>query len=672
MRALGGAIGMSASTMPFLAGQRRGPATGRAFRRLAVVLCAAFSLALATPAAFAAGGDPLDDEDLTELSLEELMNLEVTIASRSSEKLSEVPGAVYVITGDELRRSGHSSIPEALRMVPGFHVSHWTTGAWDVTSRGFGPGLSLTSLAYLNQLLVMIDGVVVYTPLFAGVWWPLQDVDLADVDRIEIIRGPGGILWGSNAVHGVVHIITRRAADTQGLRVSLRESSDDRHGSFRYGGKLGEAGHYRAWLKGADYDTLSNPFGDWDYDWKLLSGGVRAAWRAWNRDFSMWTKAWDGHFEDAGFDLTLLVPIQVTNEKRGLEVYGSMANPASGSRWQAWFATDQQDLDTLVDIGIDVFDLEYQRSLQLEENETLSLGAGWRWVHSRLFGDDPLYLQFDPEESTQNTFRLYGLDHIGFPDIDSSLTLGATIEHNDFTQFEVQPTARMTWMPLEELMFWGGISRAVRTPSLEERHLTPTSFFIGSEDFHSEILWAYEVGARALPVSWLAADLALYFNDYDQLHFADFDPSTLQYQLTNEAEGTAYGLELALDLRLTDYWSMRSAYTFHKGEYESKNGQALRTDDYTPEHNINLRSYLDLGNHWELDLGFYVVENLGPGFKMAEYFRADARLGWRPRKDLDFSIGVQNATKDTHSELDEFDQIRRTVYASLSWSPGSE
>lgn len=648
-----------------------GSATRRVSKRCALACAATLVLGHAASAGSGGFGDPTEDEDLTELSLEELMDLEVTIASRSSQKLSEVPGAVYVITGDELRRSGHSSIPEALRMVPGFHVSHWFTGAWDVTSRGFGPGLSLTSLAYLNQLLVMIDGLVVYTPLFAGVWWPIQDIDLAEVDRIEIIRGPGGILWGSNAVHGVVHIITKKAADTQGLRVTLREGTDDRHGGVRYGGTLGESGHYRAWIKGADYDSLSNPFNDWDYDWKILKGGFRADWRAWKRDFSVWTRAWDGDFEDAGFDLNLFVPIQVTNEKRGVQLLGSMANPESRSRWQAWFATDQQDLDTLVDIGIDVLDVEYQRSFELGENETLSVGTGWRWVHSRLFGDDPAYLMFDPEESRQNTFRAYALDRIAFPAIDATLTFGATVEHNDFTQFEVQPTGRMTWMPSEDLMFWGSISRAVRTPSLEERHLSQTSFFIGSEDFHSEILWAYELGTRTQPVSWLAADLAVYFNDYDQLHFADFDAGTLQYQLTNDAEGKAYGLELALDLRLTESWSVRSAYTLHKGEYETRAGQELRTDNYSPEHNINLRSYLDLGNDWELDLGFYVVEDLGPGFKTAEYFRGDARLGWQPREDLALFLGIQNATKDTHSELDEFDQIRRTVYAGVSWSPGT-
>jgi iron complex outermembrane receptor protein len=197
---------------------RKHDATARR-RKEPAALAAALLLALPLSAPALAAARDGEEDDLSSLSLEELLDIEVTIASKSKQKLSDVPAAVYVITGEEIRRSGHSSLPEVLRMVPGFYVSHWTTGAWDVTSRGFGPGTSVTNGAFLNQLLVLIDGVVVYSPLFAGTWWPLQDLDLGDVDRIEIVRGPGGILWGSNAVHGVVHIITKHSSDTQGFKL---------------------------------------------------------------------------------------------------------------------------------------------------------------------------------------------------------------------------------------------------------------------------------------------------------------------------------------------------------------------------------------------------------------------------------------------------------------------
>ena len=193
---------------------------------------------LAAPLPPTPPGDPTppsDDVDLTEFSLEELMDLEVTVATRTASPLSETPAAVYVLTGDEIRRSGHTSVPEALRMVPGFYVSRWTTGAWDVTSRGFGNGLSLINQAYLNQLLVMIDGVVVYSPQFAGVWWPIQDVLMEDIDRIEVVRGPAGALWGTNGVHGVVHIITKHGSDTVGWQVNARTQKDHSLASARYG-----------------------------------------------------------------------------------------------------------------------------------------------------------------------------------------------------------------------------------------------------------------------------------------------------------------------------------------------------------------------------------------------------------------------------------------------------
>ena len=220
------------------------------------------------------------------------MGIEVTIAAKTAQALSDVPAAVYVLTGDEIRRSGHSSVQEALRMVPGFYVSHWTTEKWDVTSRGFGPGSSLTSLAFLNQLLIIIDGVVVYSPVFAGTWWALQDIDLADVDRIEIIRGPGGILWGANAVHGVVHVITKSSADTLGLRLTGRGATDDRHASGRFGGSFGENGTYRTWVKAAGFDTLHNSFSPdgithFNQNWDMNSAGFRADWAKDGKDYTV-------------------------------------------------------------------------------------------------------------------------------------------------------------------------------------------------------------------------------------------------------------------------------------------------------------------------------------------------------------------------------------------------
>lgn len=635
-------------------------------------LCALLGGAPTAQGASAPAGDPdtPDRQSLKELSIEELMQLDVTIASRSEEDQSHVPGAVYVLTGDEIRRAGHSSVPEALRMVPGFYVSHWTTAAWDVTARGFSPGLSLTSSAFLNQLVVMIDGVVAYSPLFAGTWWHLYDIDLNDVERIEIMRGPGGSLWGTNATHGVVNVITKSTDDTRGPRVSLRNATDDRHVGVRYGGKLGDKGNYRVWAKGAWYDTLQDSQLDFDNSWDSESTGFRADWEAGGRQFTLSSRLYKFANHAFGFDVVGGLTIPVIDEKKGYQIYGSMANP-DGSVLQAWFTSEQQAQPTFIDTSIHQFDLEYHREFALSNASRLTLGTGYRRIQSDLTGDDPTFADFDPHNFTQDTFRGYALDRIALPDWNSELTLGLTLEHNDFTQFELQPTARMTWTPTADMTLWSAISRAVRTPSLEERTLSSGSFFVGSDQFRSEELTAYELGARKLLSPSASVDLALFFNDYDHLHFQE-DNGLGQFLLTNDARGKAYGAELAVDVKPSARWTLRSAYSFVRGEYENvASGNDLSTDEYYPQHQFNLRSYYDLGEDWELDSAVYVVEKMGAAFDIAEYVRVDLRLGWRPYAGVECFVGVQDVNDATHSEFSDTDLVRRAIIVGLNWAPGA-
>jgi iron complex outermembrane receptor protein len=610
-----------------------------------------------------------DNFDLTELSLEELMDIEVTIATRSEEPLSSVPAAVYVLTGDEIRRAGHSSIPEALRMVPGMHVSRWTPGDWDVTARGFGTGLAFTNSAYLNQLLVMIDGVIVYSPLFAGMFWTLQDVLIEDVERIEVVRGPGGILWGSNAVHGVVHIITKSAAETEGVQITARGGTDDRYGSVRYGGKIGESGDFRVWFKGAEYDNLYNPYGGFDYGWELASAGGRFDWSDDGRKYSFWARVYKGSFNELGYDLITYDPIQVLDRRDGAQLYASTTDEESGARWQAWYTNDEQDLPTLGDIHIDVYDLEYQRPVEISETHRINVGAGYRRTQSRLYGDDPFWYDFSPNKVNQDTWRIFAVDTIALDDIDSTLTIGLAGEHNDFTDFEFQPTMRYAWYPKPGLTVWGGVSRAVRTPSLEERTLTEDSAYAGDPNFRSETLVAYELGVRILPRDWVSADLAVFFNDYDHLHFADSNATPLPYYyLTNGAKGESYGAELALDFQISEDWKVRSSYTYEHGSFEGNDGTQLSTGKYSPSHIFNARSYYNLTPTWEFDTGFYMVEGLGAGLQGADYTRFDARIGWRPEGDFEFYVGVQDAFNRHRSELDEYDNLSRAYFLGVTFS----
>jgi iron complex outermembrane receptor protein len=645
---------------------RKHDATARRRKEPAALAAAALLLALPLSAPALAAASDGEEDDLSSLSLEELLDIEVTIASRSKQKLSDVPAAVYVITGEEIRRSGHSSLPEVLRMVPGFYVSHWTTGAWDVTSRGFGPGTSITNGAYLNQLLVLIDGVVVYSPLFAGTWWPLQDLDLGDVDRIEIVRGPGGILWGSNAVHGVVHIITKRSDETQGVKLYARGATDDDHASARYGGKIGETGTYRAYVKWADYDTLDNPFLGFSQDWNLNSGGLRADWAASDKQFTVWSRGYFGDFDGIGFDPTPMTEIGATADKQGFQLFGSMFDPEADSTWQAWISTDRQDIPTVVDQAIDQFDFEYHREVDAAASRLL-FGGGYRMIHSDLEGLDPTFMTFDPETQTNNIFRLFAVDTLDVTD-EVEVVAGVTLEHNTFTEWEVQPTLRASWRPTERFMTWASVSRAVRTPSLEEESLAPGSVVAGSTGFLPEVLWAYELGARAMVSQSVWTDLALFVNDYDHLHNVGTDPSTLQPTFDNEAEGSALGGELAVDVQATESWKIRSAFTLINGDYEV-DGVDTGTEDQHPEQQLNVRSYLDLPYDLELDAAIYVVDDLGGAQEIAEYTRIDVRLGWKPSDELELFCGCQNLNQDTHSEFDEFDNTRRSVFFGVDWRP---
>jgi iron complex outermembrane receptor protein len=617
------------------------------------------------------GGFEAVEDELTELSLEELMNIQVTIASRTAQELSQVPGAVYVITGDELRRSGHTSIQEALRMTPGFYVSNWTSAQWDVTSRGFGTGLGLTSLGYLNQLLVLVDGVVVYSPLFAGTWWGIQDVDIDDIERIEIMRGPGGILWGSNAIHGVVHVITKDTKDTLGARISVRAGTDEWYASGRYGDRFGDTGSYRFFYRYQDRDGNANEYGGFPQDWYLRTAGARFDWGE-ERKNTVWVRGYEGRFENDGFDfLTLFVPVPVTDEKDGFQVFGSSTSPDGLGTFTAWISQDNQDLPTELQAEILSYDLEYKRAIPLSETSKLTAGAGVRQMRSDLSGYDPFWIMFAPEHETQTNFRAFVVHEWAASSV-FDVTIGAQVEHNEFTDFEVQPTARVLWHPSEDFSMWSALTRSARTPSLEEVSLDANSYYIGDPNFDSEKATTFEVGARKLIGKTALVDLALFYNEYDDLHHQEFDGFG-QFNLSNEAEGESYGLELAIDVRPHERLSLRSAYTYLMGDFDSKiDGTELPTDDYHPEHMFNLRSYYDVCEDVEFDTGLYVYDGFTNGFETAARWRFDMRLGWRAEDDLELFVGAQQINADRQSEFDEFDLRRRQFYFGMRLAPLGE
>ena len=619
-------------------------------------------------------GETEEDEDFGLMSLEQLMDIEVTVASKKATKLGDIPAAVYVVTGDEIRRVGATSIPEALRLIPGFYVSHWTTSAYDVTARGFGNGTALSSQAFQNQLLVMIDGVSVYSPLFPGTWWALQDLDLKDVDRIEVIRGPGGIVWGSNSLNGIVNVITKKATDTEGVRISTSHANDERHSSISATILLGENASVRTWVKNTKWDTNHNPVLGFDQSYSITTAGARADWISDSGlEYNLWFRAYNAALNQNGFDLTFFVDIPVHTDKEGGQISLSITDPENDSRVVMWYSKDVQDFPTTFELDIETYDIEYQKERDLSENQHLTFGIGYRQIQSDVFGDDIFFFDLDPVRFEQGNFRAFVLDTIDFPDSHMQLTIGVQVEKNEFTNFEVQPSIRGTWKPTEQSTIWAAISRAVRTPSLEERFLTPNSLFIGDPNYRAEELTAYEMGARVEIAERVAVDLATYYNDYHNLNYQEDVGIFGQRQNSNRGGGYAYGAELGLDVRINDRWSMRSAYTYINerlvADLPGGGTTRINSSEYHPESNFNLRSYYTINSQWELDMAVYAVGGFGEVYDGAAYTRGDVRLGYRPSDQFEFSVGIQNWNNSLHSEFSQFSQIRRSVFFSMDWTP---
>jgi len=625
-----------------------------------------------------------DDVGLFDLTLEQLMDVEVSVAARHGERLRDVPAAVYVLTGDEIRRAGHTSIQEALRMVPGFHVAHWKSAGWDVTARGFTGSLSSINESFANQLLLIIDGVSVYSPAEAGIWWPLYDVPIDDIDRIEIIRGPAGTLWGTNAMNGVVNVITKHPKDTQGGQITGTAGEMELRGHVHQGGKLGENGWYRAFVSYGNHQPLPNSDGHrFQEDWRIASAGVRADWDLGARGRTrLFTTIYTSEFGEQPVDAGILGLAEFDDTpKNGGMLLGSweFGEPSDVQRVQGWYSADWQKQLNL-DMDVQNVDLEYTRHTQLSEENALTWGLGYRLAQTNLESDKG-FNDFDPEFRRTHGGRLFLQDELAIPSLDSKATVGAQLEVETLGGLTVQPNLRWMWNATEQTSIWAGISRAVRTPSREEvdllgyddPNLPPT--FIGNKDFRNEKVLAHEIGIRTNVTEKVQVDVTAFYNKYDDLQTFEFDPNGL-VTYGNNAHAVAYGAELALDLDLTESWRVRSSYTYFDMDFET-NGNAAGgsiddKDGLVPQNHASIRSYYDLGESWELDTGLYWSDWL-PFWDNPAIFRVDARLGWKPSSHVEFSLGVQDAQDTQHPETGENfttfgGEVHRNIYASLRLS----
>lgn len=619
-----------------------------------------------------AGPGIAQEPDLRDLSLEDLMDIEVTVASRHGEKLLDVPAAVYVLTGDELRRQGVTSVQEALRMVPGFHVARWRTQGWDVASRGFTGGLSELNQSFMNQLLLMVDGVSLYSPVMAGIWWPLLDIPIADIERIEIIRGPAGTLWGTNAMNGVVNVITKHARDTQGTLLDATVRTDMGSGDLHYGGKLGESSWFRAWMSSTYQAGMR---GDRDGDWTMNSVGWRSDWDVDERSRARIL----GTFYVGEFGPTYEEEDDQPKLGGFLSALYETGDGDDLQRLQASFWLDHQTLpdNFTSDFKQDVqtLDLEWTRRQSIGDGDSLSLGLGGRVVQADL-GSENGYIDFDPEFQRIWSVRAFGQGEFAFESLDSKLVAGLQVEESDIDDLQLQPNVRWLWHAAEETSVWASVARAVRTPSIEERDIVQrfdpgdVPFFVGNPNFQDETLLAYELGVRTSLTEHVTVDLTAFYNDYDNLQTFEEPPGEI-LTYGNEGRANARGIEAAIDFDLTERWRIRSSYTYFLMDFEASETSLEvdsidARDDLIPENHASLRSYYDLGDKWELDGAIYYVDHLAY-FDVGSYVRVDARLGWTPFEGTQLSIGGTNLTDPEHPEAGP-PEVERAIYISLRTS----
>ncbi len=631
-----------------------------------------------------------DAENLGDLSVEQLLNLTVTSPSRREEKISQAAAAITVLTQEDIRRSGATSIPEALRLVPGLDVARVDSHTWAISSRGFND-------VFANKLLVLIDGRTVYTPLFSGVFWDVQDTMLEDIDRIEVIRGPGATQWGANAVNGVINIITKKAADTQGLLVTAGGGSfEHAFTGARFGGQLGDQIHYRVYGKWFDRGDSAPVSGSRaDDDWDAARGGFRIDWNAPAGNLlTLQGDIYKAYEDELYRRLMPESPFSLRNEFHedrvsGGNILGRWTHDFSdGSEFvfQTYFDRTHRD-SSIVGDNLNTFDIDAQHRFSIGSRQTIIAGAGFR-----LLADDlrsTFDLGFDPGQRTTHLYSAFLQDEITLAPKQLVLTLGSKLEHNDYTGFELQPSARLLWTPTEKQSAWISISRAVRTPSRAEEDITlrqqpvyprgalfrglppfvqPSPAAVteveGNNDFDSEKLIAYEAGYRCEIRDWLSLDTALFYNQYDDLRSVEpqnpvFDlggfPPHVALRASNDLKGENYGGEIAASAQVTPQWRLNAGYSLLFSKLHRKDGGTDTTTELfmegsSPQNQFFLRSSLDLPHGFEFDGTLRYVDSLSAG-SVPGYLTLDLRLGWHVTRNLELSVVGQNLLDWRHREF---------------------
>ncbi|WP_207506415.1 TonB-dependent receptor plug domain-containing protein [Telluribacter humicola] len=592
------------------------------------------------------------------------MNIEVSLVSRTPQKLSQAASAVQVITGEAIRRSGATNLPEALRLVTNLQVAQLNSSGWIISSRGF-------NTIFANKLLVMIDGRSVYTPFFGGVLWELQNVLLEDIEKIEVVSGPGGTLWGANAVNGVINIITKSAAGTQGLYASASVGTfvKDNVG-LRYGGKIGDKLTYRVYGQRFDRDYTFMPDGTANSDaWNMTQGGFRADWNASATDNYTLQGDWHGGIRKTAGENSNF------NGQNILGRWQHAFSQTSDLSLQLYF--DRYYRDDVPSAGSDelkTYDIDFQHRFALGTKQTILWGGGYR------LASDDAYFRSDavgilPRFKKLPLYTAFIQDEIKLGS-QTRLTLGTKLQHNVYSGWEIQPSVRLAWIR-ESSTLWGAVSRAARTPTrLDVDYFLPAypvpgdkPSVAGGPNFDSEKLLAHEVGYRIQPTTLSSLSLAGFYNIYRNVYSVEALPGTLTYQIQNGSEGESWGIEFAGNYQLLPQWRLRGGYTYFMKELRAKPGHnfdpAYLGND--AKNQVLLQSILDLSNNWQLDVVSRYLDYLPQTIattRVPAYFTFDTRLAYNI-KQVELAVVGQNLWKDRHAEFGPL-LFPRSVYFKIT------
>jgi iron complex outermembrane receptor protein len=596
---------------------------------------------------------------LDDLSLEQLGDVQVTSVSRSAQSVGEAPAAIFVITADDVARSGVRSIPAALRLAPNLQVARLDSANYAITARGFNH-----SSGTANKLLVLVDGRIVYTPLYSGVFWDEQNAIMEDLDRIEVVSGPGGVLWGSNAVNGVINIVSRDAHETQGLLATGGASESSRALGLRYGGRFGDAGAFRIYGLGLQRSV------DEPTEWRNYQFGFRTDWGGASDAFTVQGDLYEGNQDQ------LLGQVQDT-EISGGNVLGRWTRRfASGAEFslQAYLDRSERRVSSGITAEVEAAAIDAQYQFSLGDAHNIVVGAGARSTEDT-FTPGPGTVFLAPASRQLDTLSAYIQDTVALTD-DVDLIAGIKLEENDYTGLEYMPSVRLAWRPDASSLWWAAVSRAVRTPSRFDTELINTGLLNGGPDFMSETVLAYELGYRAQANERLWFSVSTYYNVYDDLRTLEATTlAVFPLEIRNGMSGETYGVEAWGSYSVADWWRLNAGLNWQDKDLQIDPGSAdvfgTQFAGNDPNLQLSLRSLMDFGDRVQFDLTSRYVSEL-PSPVVDSYVALDARVGLRLTDNFELSIAGYNLLdEDGRSEFINPSlppiEVSRSLFISARW-----